>query len=89
MSVEVKDIQELELSYSCWMNVDVNDLENVELWRSGRVKRFWVKYCRLFMELDDGTFVEEDINYELCEDMKWPEKIKALDADNNWVEMKA
>ena len=41
MSTEVKDITQLEFSFECWMPVDVmNDLDNADLWRTGKVKRF-------------------------------------------------
>lgn len=87
MSTEVKDITQLEFSFECWMPVDVNDLDNAELWRSGRVKRFWLKYCTLHMELDDGTIVEEHLPYETIEDNKWPIKTM-VEVTGNWEEWK-
>lgn len=73
MSIEAKDITQLEFSFGCWLLVDVADLENVELWRSGRVKRYWMKSCRLYMELDDGSIVEEDVSgFPTWQDYKWP-----------------
>lgn len=88
MSVDVQDITQLEFYFTCWMPVDVNDLDNAELWRSGRVKRFWLKYCMLHMELDDGTIVEEDLSgLETFEDYKWPTKTMVEVNGGAWKEM--
>jgi len=83
----IKDIKSIECTYSCWMTIDVESFstENLELWNSGRVKRFWVKYCTLHMELDDGTVVTEDCYTEMNEDIKWPEKTMVSDGDG-WSE---
>ena len=70
--VETKDITEIELTYNCWMSFKIDELENVELFKTGKVVRFWVKYCTLHMELQDGTVVEEIVYNELHEDTKWP-----------------
>ena len=88
MSIEAKDITQLEFSFSCWMSVDdIDDLDNAELWRSGRVKRFWLKYCTLHMELDDGTIVEEDLSgHVMHEDTKRPTKTMA-EVNGEWVEV--
>ena len=86
MSTEVKDITELEFYFDCWMPVNVNDLENAELWRSGRVKRYWLKACRLYMELDDDTIVEEDSSgFTIYEEYKWPTKTM-VQVNDNWKE---
>ena len=72
----IKDIDEIELHFTSHMTFEIQDLsnENHELWISGRVKRFWVKYCTLYMELDDDSIVEEYIYTEIHEDTKWPTK---------------
>jgi len=70
--VETKDITEIELTYNCWMSFKIDELENAELFKTGKVVRFWVKYCTLHMELQDGTVVEEIVYNELHEDTKWP-----------------
>ena len=89
MSTEVKDITQLEFSFECWMPVDVmNDLDNADLWRTGKVKRFWLKYCTLCMELQDGTIVEEDLSgLETMEDYKWPIKTM-VEVNDKWEEWK-
>lgn len=88
MSTEVKDITQLEFSFGCWLLVDVDDLENVELWRTGRVKRFTLKSLTLYMELDDGSIVEEDVSgFEMWQDYQWPTKTM-VESENVWMEMK-
>ena len=78
-----KDIETIELSYNCWMSVKIDELENAELFKSGKVVRFWVKYCTLHMELQDGTVVEEDVFTELDEDTKWPTQTM-VEIGGNW-----
>jgi len=72
MKVETQDIDEIEVSYNCWMTFSIDGLDNVELFREGKVVRFWIKYGTLYMELKDGTVVEEDCYTEMQEDTKWP-----------------
>ena len=84
----IKDIKNIECTYSCWMTIDVEDFsaENLELWESGRVKRFWVKHTILHMELDDGTIVEEDCSYnEIHEDFKRPDRVM-INVNDEWSE---
>ena len=83
--IETKDITEIELTYNCWMAFKIDDLENAELFKSGKVVRFSVKYCTLFMELEDGTVVEEDIYDDLHEDTKHPIRVMVQVADD-WEE---
>tara|TARA_R110002012_G_scaffold106893_2_gene248479 strand:- start:5354 stop:5635 length:282 start_codon:yes stop_codon:yes gene_type:complete len=86
----IKDIQEIELHYTSWMIFEIENLsdENLELWTSGKVKRFWVKYMTLFMELEDETIVEQEIYTETHEDIKWPIKtfVKNGDKWSEWNE---
>jgi hypothetical protein len=82
---ETKDITEVELTYNCWMSFRIDELENAELFKSGKVVRFWVKYCTLHMELQDGTVVEEDVFDVLNEDTKWPTQVMVQVADD-WEE---
>lgn len=82
---EIKNIEEIEVSYNCWMSIPIEDLENAELFKSGKVVKFWVKYCTLIMELEDGTTVEEDVFTELNEDTKWPIKTMVKIGDD-WSE---
>ena len=83
--IETKDITEIELSYNCWMSIRIDELENAELFKSGKVARFWVKYCTLFMELEDGTVVEEVVYNELHEDTKWPTQTM-IEIGDDWRE---
>jgi|TARA_B100000073_G_scaffold226618_1_gene189004 hypothetical protein len=83
--VETKDITEIELTYNCWMSFKIDELENVELFKTGKVVRFWVKYCTLHMELQDGTVVEEDVSNDLNEDTKWPTQTM-IEIDGEWEE---
>jgi len=85
MISETKDIQEIHAEYSCWMSFMVDDLENAELFSSGQVVRFWIKYCTLFMQLKDGTIVSEDCYTEMQEDTKWPTKTMVCDGEE-WSE---
>ncbi len=88
MSVKIEDIEEIELTYSSHMSFDIERLsdENLELWTSGKVKRFWVKYMTLFMELEDETIVEQEIYTETHEDIKWPIKTFVRHGDD-WSEL--
>ena len=84
---DVKDITELEFSFDCWVSIAVDDLENAELWRSGRVKKFWMKALTLYMKLDDDTIVEEDMSgYDIYEEYKWPTKTM-VQVNDNWKEV--
>tara|TARA_A100001035_G_C27643399_1_gene435689 strand:- start:425 stop:706 length:282 start_codon:yes stop_codon:yes gene_type:complete len=82
---EIKNIEEIEVSYNCWMSIPIEDLENAELFKSGKVVRFWVKYCTLIMELEDGTTVEEYVFTGLNEDTKWPTQTMVM-IDDEWTE---
>tara|TARA_Y100001938_G_C8043608_1_gene407571 strand:+ start:627 stop:914 length:288 start_codon:yes stop_codon:yes gene_type:complete len=82
---KTKDITEIELTYNCWMSFKIDELENVELFKTGKVVRFWVKYCTLHMELQDGTVVEEDVSNDLNEDTKWPTQVM-VEVDGEWEE---
>lgn len=84
---DIPDIDEIELTYSSHMTFEIENLshENHELWISGRVKRFWVKNCTLYMELDDDSIVEEYIYTEIHEDTKWPTKT-FVRIEDNWSE---
>ena len=86
---DIKDIEELELHFTSHMNFEIENLsdESLELWTSGRVKSFYIKYCTLHMELDDGTMVEESIYTETIEDTKWPTKTFVKNG-NDWSEWK-
>ena len=85
---DIKDIEEIELHFNSHMTFEIENLsdENLELWTSGRVKRFYIKYCTLHMELDDGTMVEEFIYTETTEDTKWPTKtfVRYCDVWSGW-----
>tara|TARA_Y100000356_G_scaffold76944_1_gene63590 strand:+ start:194 stop:460 length:267 start_codon:yes stop_codon:yes gene_type:complete len=83
--IETKDITEIQLTYNCWMSFRIDELENAELFKSGKVARFWVKYCTLFMELEDGTVVEEVVYNELHEDTKWPTQTM-IEIGDDWRE---
>tara|TARA_R100000900_G_scaffold145669_1_gene132162 strand:+ start:876 stop:1145 length:270 start_codon:yes stop_codon:yes gene_type:complete len=87
---EIKDIEEVELTYSSHMSFKIEDLSDHyrELWTLGEVKRFWVKYMTLYMELEDGTIVEEDVYTETNEDVKWPIKtfVRVEDDWSEWNE---
>ena len=85
LSLKTKDITEVELTYNCWLSFKVDELENAELFRSGKVARFWVKYCTLHMELQDGTVVEEDVYNDLNEDTKWPTQTM-VEVNGDWEE---
>ena len=85
LSLKTKDITEVELTYNIWLSFKVDDLENAELFRSGKVARFWVKYCTLHMELEDGTVVEEDVYNEFNEDTKWPIQTM-VEVNGDWEE---
>lgn len=83
--METKDIKIIEASYSCWMVTEIEGLKNAELWKSGRVKKFWLKNCELHMELDDGTIVKEYVYTEMLQDAKWPTEVLISDDDgSNW-----
>ena len=88
--MKIEDIQEIELTYSSHMTIAIENLsdENLELWTSGKVKKFWVKYCILFMELEDGTIEEEHMYSEMHEDTKWPIKtfVRVGDDWSEWEE---
>lgn len=85
--MKIEDIEEIEVTYSCHMAIEIKDFstQNLDLWQSGRVKRFWIKYCTIFMELDDGTIVEEYAYTETHEDLKWPIKTFVRHGDD-WSE---
>jgi len=87
MSVKIEDIEEIEVSYSCHMTIETKDfsIQNLDLWRSGRVKRFWIKYCTIYMQLDDDTIVEEYVYTETHEDLKWPLTTHVRDSED-WSE---
>lgn len=85
----IKDIDIIELEFSSHMHFEINDLseKNRILWKSGRVKRFWVKHCTLFMELDDGTKIDEFIYTDTYEDTKWPTKtMVGFNNGEKWLE---
>ena len=85
LSLKTKDITEVELTYNCWMTIKIDELENAELFKTGKVVRFWVKYCTLHMELQDGTVVEEDVYNDLNEDTKWPTQVM-VEVGDEWKE---
>lgn len=85
LSLKTKDITEIELTYNCWMSIKIDELENAELFKTGKVVRFWVKYCTLHMELQDGTVVEEDVYNDLNEDTKWPTQVM-VEVGDEWKE---
>ena len=85
LSLKTKDITEIELTYNCWMTIKIDELENAELFKTGKVVRFWVKYCTLHMELQDGTVVEEDVYNDLNEDTKWPTQVM-VEVGDEWKE---
>ncbi len=85
MEYETKDIKEIELTYNCWMSFRIDELVNAELFKTGKVVRFWVKYCTLHMELQDGTIVEEDVFDVLNEDLKWPTQVM-VEVGDDWEE---
>ena len=67
------------------MSIKIDELENAELFKTGKVVRFWVKYCTLHMELQDGTVVEEDVYNDLNEDTKWPTQVM-VEVGDEWKE---
>ena len=83
--IETKDIKTIELTYNSWMQIKIDALDNAELFKSGKVVRFWVKYCTLYMELKDGTVVEEECYYDLDEDTKWPTQTM-VEIGDDWRE---
>ena len=83
--IETKDIKTIELTYNSWMQIEIDALDNAELFKSGKVVRFWVKYCTLYMELEDGTVVEEECYYDLDEDAKWPTQTM-VEIGDDWRE---
>ena len=85
--VETKDIETIEVSYNCWMPIQIEGLDNAELFKSGKVVRFSVKYCTLYMELEDGTIVEEECYTEMTEDTKWPTQTM-IKIGEEWSEYK-
>ena len=88
--METKDIREIELTYNCWITIEIDDLDNAELFKSGKVGRFWVKHCTLHMELEDGTVVEESVYRELdWDDTKWPKKVMVDVGDGKRARWKA
>jgi len=84
LNMETKDVKQIEATFSCWMNIEIEGLDNAELWKSGRVKKFWIKDCYLHMELDDGTIVTEHAYTEMLEDTKWPLAVNISDGDD-WL----
>ena len=88
MTKKYTDIKELEFIYQTHFSVSINDLDNADLFREGKVKQFWVKYGTLFIETTDGEEVSEYLSdsSDMFDnvDPKWPEATMVL-AKEGWV----
>lgn len=88
MTKKYTDIKELEFTYHTHFSVSIDDLENADLFREGKVKQFWVKYGTLYIETTDGEEVSEYLSdsSDMFDnvDPKWPEST-SIHTEEGWV----
>lgn len=88
MKKKYTDIEEMEFTYYTHFTMRVDDLDNADLFREGKVKQFWVKYGTLFILTTDEEVVSEylpnaqDIFDNV--DPKWPEDTMVF-AKEEWM----
>jgi len=92
--IDNKDIKRIELTFEGHCCIDLEEVFNPEdgdtnPFAEGRVKRWWVKYGMLYMELDDDTIIKRDVSWWVGNayenvDTKWPTAIMVEDEEGHW-----
>jgi len=85
--IDNKDITQFELTYEGHAIIDMDELESKDLFAKGMVKEWWFKYGTLYMELDDGTTIEESIDVSDAYDnldTKYPTTTMIQDKEGKW-----
>ncbi len=92
--IDNKDIKQIELTFETHCCIDLGNVFEGEEnpFAEGEVKRWWVKYGTLFLELHNGTTREIDVSYWVSEvydnvDTKWATNIMVEDEEGNWYEV--
>ena len=81
------NITQMELTYEGHVIIDMDELESNYLFAQGMVKDWWIKYGTLYIELEDGTVKEEEIDVSMAYDSidtKYPTAIMIEDKEGNW-----
>jgi len=87
-----QDIGRIELTYEGHCCIDLEEVfedDDTNPFAEGKVKQWWVKYGRLYVELDDNTMIERDVTYWVSDaydnlDTKWPSGIMVQDKKGIW-----
>ncbi len=86
-NVHNDNITQMELTYEGHVIIDMDELESNYLFAQGMVKDWWIKYGTLYIELEDGTVKEEEIDVSMAYDSidtKYPTAIMIEDKEGNW-----
>ncbi len=86
-NVHNDNITQMELTYEGHVIIDMDELESNYLFAQGMVKDWWIKYGTLYIELEDGTVKEEEIDVSMAYDSidtKYPTAIMLEDKEGNW-----
>ncbi len=86
-NVHNDNITQMELTYEGHVIIELDELESNYLFAQGMVKDWWIKYGTLYIELEDGTVKEEEIDVSMAYDSidtKYPTAIMLEDKEGNW-----
>ena len=86
-NVHNDNITQMELTYEGHVIIEIDELESNYLFAQGMVKDWWIKYGTLYIELEDGTVKEEEIDVSMAYDSidtKYPTAIMLEDKEGNW-----
>jgi len=86
-----KDTKRIELTFEGHCCIDLEEVfeGKTNPFAEGKVKQWWVKNGRLYVELDDGSLIEECVVHHVVHaydnlDTKWPTAIMVEDREGNW-----
>ena len=86
-----KDIKGIELTYEghCFIDLDALFEGEKNPFAADTVKKWWVKYGRLHVELYNGIIIEKCVIHHVVEaqdnlDTKWPTAIMVEDREGNF-----
>lgn len=95
--IDNKNIKQIELTFETHCCIDLDEVFNPEdgvrnPFAEGEVKRWWVKYGTLYLELHNGTTWERDVCSLVADayenvDTKWATSIMVEDEEGNWHEV--
>jgi len=89
--ISMKELKTIELHYQTHCAIEVEKLDSYNYFVDGDVKECWVKHGTLYIKLNDGDIIEEDVTYFVQDvydnvDTKWPTAIMLEDKKGRWYE---